>query len=91
MGQCRKQDEKEPKGNIESPAEEDEEKRFWTSREMEEAEPYPLPEATEDDSEGPRSEATEDDSEETRKSPSFWAYKPNSINGGNNGRGKKHN
>lgn len=50
-------DENESAGNIKS-AEEDEEKQTWTRREMEEAEPYPMPEVTDDD--------TEDDTEETQ-------------------------
>lgn len=58
-------DEKEPTGNIKS-AEEDDKKQTWTRREMEEAEPYPLPEVTEDDCEEAQSESTEDSSEETQ-------------------------
>ena len=46
----RTDDETESRGNTASD-EEDEEERTWTRREMEEAEPYPMPEVTEDDNE----------------------------------------
>jgi ABC-type uncharacterized transport system involved in gliding motility auxiliary subunit len=36
-------------GNIQAPAEEAKEARPWTDREMAEAEPYPLPEVSDED------------------------------------------